>query len=137
MGIAAALAPWVGGVVRGRESDQWFAHEIAPTVVGRDLGLRASRDGNAERVVAPNDQLLEKGISPHVGSRSGWGRLPIHLRFVEGKRLFLVRDLEMVRHNETFSSLAKPSSGSPSTPPFILPLICPCVHAATHSTNTP
>lgn len=67
MGIAAALAPWVGGVVRGRESDQWFAHEIAPTVVGRDLRLRASRDGNAERVVAPRDQLLGEGYIPTCG----------------------------------------------------------------------
>lgn len=62
---------------------------------------------------------------------------PDTFRFVEGKRLFLVTDLEMVRHNETFPSLTKPSNGSPSTPPFILPLICPCVHAATHSMNTP
>lgn len=75
----------------------------------------------------------EKGTSPGTESGSGWSRFPVNLRFVDGKKLDLVVDLDIVR--PLWPKIMKPLlplpklHWSPSVPSLLLPFIHQFIHA--------
>lgn len=88
MGAAGTSVPWPG-VVKDRESGQWV------WLGGETSGFRAPRSRNAEQSALLRGQLLGEGTTPGMGSGSGWGRFSVNLRFVEGKRLYLLMGFEI------------------------------------------
>lgn len=94
MSPAATSAPQ-RDVGSGREHGQRVLFCDPSHHAGETSCFRALRNGNTEQVAALRDQLLLGGYTAGMGSGSMWGRFSVNLRFVEGKRLDLVMDLEL------------------------------------------